>query len=149
MSGMNAWVLDFGMGHRAAVGERELFHLIDNPTAFSVPCTPSYCRRVAFWQGRLLPIMDVASRLCGAGQETKYIGVIGYQQRRGEYPQFGALSLISPPLKIAVNDGQACNLPEEVPGWKEMAISCFDYHGAALPVLNLNRIFNASSIAHR
>jgi len=145
MSEINAWVLDFGMEHKAAVGGRELLHLLDNPAIFTVPCTPSYCRRVVSWQGRLLPVMDIASRLCGKGVRTQYIGVIGYQQKRGEYPQFGALSLASPPLKISVSDEQACDLPEEIMDWKEIAISCFDFHGTALPVLNLKLLFNSTA----
>lgn len=143
MPHMNAWVLDFGMGYRAAVGTREILHLIDIPSAFVVPCTPAYCHRVLFWQGKLLPLMDVACRLSGAEQTASFVAVVGYQQRRGEYPQFGALQLVSPPAQVVVNDEQACKLPDEIQGWNEFAISCFDYNGFAVPVLNLKRLFNS------
>jgi chemotaxis signal transduction protein len=141
MSRMNAWILDFGMGCKAAVGGRELLHLIDMPTTFSVPCTPLYCRRVVFWQERLLAVMDIASRLNGTAQQAKYIAVVAYQQRRGDSPLFGALLLATPPLQAAVSDEQACRLPENTLGWDNLAISCFDYLGDAMPVLNLNRLF--------
>ena len=140
---MNAWIMDFGMNYRAAVGVRELLHLIAVPITFSVPCTPLYCHRVVFWQERLLPVFDIASRLGGSAQEGQFIAVVGYQQKRGEYPQFGALQLASPPLQVAVSDEQACNLPQKTLGWDELAISCFDYQGDAVPVLNLTRLFNA------
>lgn len=142
MSRMNAWVLDLGMGYKAAVGMRELLHLIDVPRTFAVPCAPLYCHKVVFWQERLLPVMDIASRLCGTAQEAQFIAVIGYQQKRGEPPKFGTLLLASTPLRVEVSDEQACNLPEKILGWNELAISCFDYQGDALPVLDLNRIFS-------
>lgn len=143
MSHVNAWILDFGRERRAAVGARELLHLIDVPVSFDVPCTPSYCQRVLFWQGKLLPLMDVAARLEGGGQDASFVAVVGYQQQRGEYPQFGALQLVAPPLKVAVSDEQACPLPDEAKAWEGLAISCFDYQGIAIPVLNLNRLFAA------
>ncbi len=143
MPSMNAWVLDFGMGYKAAVGTRELFHLIDIPSAFVVPCTPAYCHRILFWQGKLLPLMDVASRLSGAGHEAPFVAVVGYQQKRGEYPQFGAVQLVSPPSQVAVSDEQACKLPDELQGWDELAISCFEYNSIPIPVLNLNLLFNS------
>lgn len=151
MSRMNAWILDVGMNGKAAVGGRELLHLIDVPATFSVPCTPSYCRRVVHWQGRMLPVMDITARLGGVEQQAQFIAVVGYQQKRGEYPQFGALLLASPPLQVSVSDEQACNLPENSPGWKELAIACFEYQGDAVPVLNLNRIFNTppNSVDHK
>jgi chemotaxis signal transduction protein len=142
MSRMNGWVLDLGMGYRAAVGGRELLHLIDMPKTFLVPCTPSYCHRVISWQERLLPVMDIASRLAGTEPQAQFVAVVGYQKRRGEYPQFGALLLASPPQQVEVGDEQACSLPEESKGWNELAISCFDYQGNAVPVLDLNRLFN-------
>ena len=86
--------------------------------------------------------MDIASRQGGAAQDAQFIAVVGYQQRRGEYPQFGALVLASPPLQVAVSDEQACSLPEPLRSWEGLAISCFDYHGDAMPVIDLNRLFN-------
>lgn len=146
MSRMNAWVLDFGMGCRAAVGARELLHLIDVPATFAVPCTPVYCRRVLFWQDRLLPLMDLASRLGAAAQDAPFIAVVGYQQKRGEYPQFGALQLLSPPVQVTVGDEQACQLPQNYRDWDELAISCFNHLGEAVPVLNLQRLFSTAPI---
>ena len=142
MSRTNAWILDLGMGYKAALGWRELLHFIDIPITFAVPCTPLYCHNVLFWQGQLLPVMDVASRLGGTAQKAQFIAVVGYQQKRGEYPQFGALQLASLPAQVAVSDEQACKLPEKSQGWDELAISCFDYRGDAVPVLDLNRLFN-------
>jgi len=142
MSHTNAWILDLGSNYRAAVGGRELLHLVDVPAIFSVPCTPLYCRSALFWQGKLLPVMDIAARLSGTAHDAQFIAVVGYQQRRGEYPQFGAVQLLSPPLQVAVSDEQACDLPQTAQGWDELAISCFGYLGAAVPVLDLNRLFN-------
>ena len=144
MSGNNAWILDFGKNYRAAIGARELLHLLDVHSTFAVPCTPTYCHSVVAWQERLLPVMDIASRLSGKSQDAQFIAVVGYQKKRGEYPQFGALLLASPPLQAEVSDEQACNLPQNIPGWNELAISCFDYHGDAMPVLDLRRLFNAA-----
>lgn len=144
MSSMNAWILDFGMGFKAAVGTRELLHLIDVPSSFVVPCTPKYCHRVLFWQGKLLPLMDMTSRLGGAAHDAPFVAVVGYQAKRGDYPQFGALQMVSPPSQVAVSDEQACRLPDEVPEWKALAISCFEHNGMAVPVLNLNRLFGQS-----
>ena len=144
MPRMNAWLLDFGGSCQAAVGLRELQHLVDTPASFAVPCTPAYCRRVVLWQERLLPVMDIAVRLGGTSSATSFLGVVGYQRQRGEHPQFGALALASPPRQLAVTDDQACGLPEEGGAWRELAISCFEHQGMPIPVLNLNRIFGST-----
>lgn len=144
MPRMNAWLLDFGGSCQAAVGLRELLHLVDTPSSFAVPCTPAYCRRVVLWQERLLPVMDIAVRLGAASAATSFLGVVGYQRQRGEHPQFGALALASPPRQLAVTDDQACRLPEENSAWRGLAISCFEHQGVPVPVLNLNRIFGSA-----
>ena len=58
----NAWILDFGMDFCAAVGVREILHLVDDSPSFAIPCTPLFCHRVIIWQGNLLPLMDLAAR---------------------------------------------------------------------------------------
>lgn len=144
MSGMNAWLLDFGAACQAAVGTRELLHLVDAPITFAVPYTPEYCRSVVLWQERLLPVMDIAARLGTPARTAPFLAVIGYQQQRGKYPQFGALMLCSPPRQLTVSDEQACRLPDENSAWRELAISCFEHQGAPVPVLNLCRIFSSA-----
>lgn len=142
---MNAWVLDLGGGCQAAVGAREVLHLIDTPRLFDVPLAPAYCRQVVVWQERLLPVMDVAGRLGYGMQSGPFLAVVGYQRMRGELPQFGALVLASPPRQVSVSDEQACDLPEEALHWKTLAISCFDHQGDAVPVLNLSRAFGPAN----
>ncbi len=144
MPRMNAWLLDFGDACRAAVGARELLHLVDAPATFAVPCTPEYCRGVVLWQERLLPVMDIARRVGAQPRPAPFLAVVGYQQQRGEAPQFGALMLSSPPRQLAVSDEQACGLPEGNSAWQELAISCFEHQGAAVPVLDLRRIFSSA-----
>jgi chemotaxis signal transduction protein len=141
---MNAWLLDFGDACRAAVGARELLHLVDAPATFAVPLAPDYCRRVVLWQERLLPVMDIAARVGAQPCNASFLAVIGYQRQRGEYPQFGALMLSSPPRQLAVSDEQTCPLPDEGSAWQELAISCFEHQGAPVPVLNLRRIFSSA-----
>jgi len=142
MSRMNAWLLDFGGDCRAAVGTRELLHLVDAPVTFAVPRSPEYCRRVVMWQERLLPVMDIATRVGSVSRQAPFLAVIGYQQQRGEYPHFGALMLSSPPRQLEVSDEQACRLPDKDGAWRELSISCFEHQGSPVPVLNLCRIFS-------
>ncbi len=144
MSQANAWLLNFGDSCRAAVGTRELLHLVDAPETFVVPCAPDYCNRVVLWQERLLPVMDMAARLGTATGHTPFLAVIGYQKKRGEYPQFGALMLAAPPQQLQVSDEQACPLPAQDSAWQELAISCFEHQGAPVPVLNLNLLFGTA-----
>lgn len=140
----NAWLLEMGLSYKLSVGRRELLHLIDVPITFEVPYTPAYCHRVVSWQGRLLPVMDMAAWLGEPVQNSQFIAVVGYQKMRGDSPQFGAISLTSPPRQVSVDDTQACDLPGRYAGLSELAISCFDHMGEAVPVLNLNRLFDAA-----
>lgn len=141
MAQMNAWLLDFGAGCRAAVGVRELLHLVDTPATFDIPCTPAYCHRTLLWQGHLLPIMDIAQRVGLTAPVTPFLAVVGYQARRGDYPQFGAFLLATAPRQLAVEATQACPLPATA-DWGKLAISCFAQQGQPIPILDLKRIFS-------
>ncbi len=138
----NAWLLDFGQSLRAAVGARVLLQILDKPKLHEVPCTPPYCRSVLAWQGRLLPVMDMAARLTGKAQKPQYLVVAGYQENPDDPVRFGALLLSAAPLVIAVADAQACPLPEQPAGWSQFACSCFEHQGAAIPVLHPGLIFS-------
>jgi hypothetical protein len=139
----SAWLLHFGDGESAVVGERELLHLVPQPTLLMVPRAPAHCRRVMEWQNRLLPTWDVLEWLSpGAGErDARLAAVVGYQLRRKEMPRFGAVMLEEPPSRVKVSDTQACELPGGRPGLRDIAISCFLHEQQPVPVLDLPRMF--------
>ncbi len=143
----NAWLLDFGQGMRAAVGTRVLVHIIDNPQVHRVPCTPPHCHGVVAWQGKLLPVLDMAARLGAAVQMPRLLAVAAYQDRPEEPARFGALLLAALPVAIAAGDAQSCALPEQPAEWGRYACSCFEHQEEAVPVLHLGRIFSRADDA--
>lgn len=138
----NAWLLDFGQGVRAAVGTRVLVHIIDDPRVHPVPCTPPHCHGVVSWQGKLLPVLDMAARLGAAAQMPRLLAIAAYQDRPEEPARFGALLLAAPPVAVVVGDAQSCPLPEQPAGWDRYAVSCFDHQGKAVPILHPGRVFS-------
>ena len=138
------WLVHFGGGETAVIGERELLHLVPEPTLLGVPRTPAHCRRVIEWQNRLLPVWDVLEWLNpGAGaRDARLVAVVGYQLRRKELPRFGAIMLEEPPCRVRVSDAQACELPEGRPSLRDIAISCFLHEQRPVVVLDLPRMFS-------
>ena len=141
----NAWLLDFGQGFHAAVGTRVLLQLIDQPCLHQVPCTPPHCQNVLRWQGKLLPVMDMAALLGGAPLSVNLLAVAAYQDKPADSTRFVAFRLASPPAAIIVGDEQSCALPVHPSVWAKFAISCFGHRGEAIPIPNLERIFSAIS----
>ncbi len=144
-----AWLLDFGGGELAAVGKRELLHLVPQPELFAVPRTPRHCSRTLIWQSRVVPVWDVRAWLA-AGHCTEsapLAAVVGYQARAGQSPQFGALLLTEPPERITVADADACDPPGEPSGWRELASSCFRHDGDPVAILDLPRMYSADLVS--
>ena len=148
MSGVNAWLLNLGAGLHAAVGERELIHVLpDTPTLFEVPRAPRYCRKVLVWQGAVVPLMDLSMRLIASPlvmQETLGLVVVtAYQRQPDQAVRYGALLLNAPPVRIRVSDAQACNLPEPASAWRRLAVACFEQGDSGpVPVLDLGFVFS-------
>ncbi|MGC1953872.1 MAG: chemotaxis protein CheW [Gammaproteobacteria bacterium] len=151
MAAANAWVLTLGGNLRVAVGEFEMTHVIpDLPVRVEIPKAPSYCRHVTIWQQRIVPIMDLARRLhgdvalaCSAASISTFMAVVAHQAE--EKAQYGALLLSCVPVRVRVDDDQACDLPGPVPGWRELALSCFKHQVyGPIPVLDLQRIFSSA-----
>lgn len=142
-----AWLLTLGGGLRAAVGERELVHLVEAPTLLDVPTCPYFCRSVLVWNGRLLPAMDVQAWLQGqspASNDRKLAGVVAYQPAPHTEPDYGVLLLTAVPQRLRVTDAQACPLPEHPSGWSELALSCFLQDKNAIPILDLPQLFSGA-----
>ena len=139
-----AWVLMLDGQLRAAVGERELVHVIETPALLAVPRSPSYCRQVLVWNDTVLPAMDVAVWLRGqpAQRQQTLAGVFAYQARPGAEPEYGALLLAGIPARTRVADDQACGLPKQPGHWRTLAIACFKQGKQPIPILDLPYIFS-------
>ncbi|MDP2826549.1 MAG: hypothetical protein Q8O52_28170 [Sulfuritalea sp.] len=144
-----AWLLNFGDGQLAAVGKRELLHLVPQPELFEVPRTPRHCSRVLIWQHRVVPVWDILAWIKpgSRAKDAGLVAVVGYQSRRRQTPQFGAMVLAEPPSRIGVTDAQACELSREQSAWGEIAISCFRHEEKPVAVLDLPLMFSGAFAA--
>ena len=144
MAESTAWVLALDQQLLAAVGEREMVHLIETPTLLEVPRSPFYCRQVLVWNDAVLPAMDLAAWLRGqpAHRAQTLVGVFAYQTRPGVDPEYGALLLADIPTRTRVTDEQACALPQQPGDWRTLAISCFKQDDQPIPILDLPHIFD-------
>ena len=139
-----AWVLALDDQLRAAVGERELIHLIETPTLLETPLSPHYCRQVVLWNQLLLPALDLSAWFWGrprASHDWKLAGVVAYQTTPDAALGYGALLLVDIPQRLRVADTQACPLPKHPRGWDELALSCFLQGENAIPILDLPHLF--------
>ena len=139
-----AWMLALDRQLLAAVGERELVHLIETPTLLAVPRSPYYCQQVLVWNNTVLPAMDLAAWLRGqpVQHQQTLAGVFAYQTRPGAEPEYGALLLAGIPTRVRVTDEQACALPKRPGNWRTLAISCFKQDDNPIPILDLLYIFS-------
>ena len=147
MAKASAWLLLFDAGFQAAVGEREMVHLLQAPTIFEVVDAPSYCRQVMLWQEEVIPIFDVVAWLRGeqAVSSPSLVGIFAYQI--ADKIAYGALPLAEVPVRRQVSDEQACPLPTQRQGWAQIALSCFKEGQRNVPILNIGHIFKGGLLA--
>jgi chemotaxis signal transduction protein len=143
--GAEAWLLCFDNGLYAAVGERELQHIVHAPVTFTIPFCPFYCNQVLILNDRLLPVIDLASWLTDGRQTCRsaLVGVVAYLGPENAYTTYyAALWLHSAPKRLKVYDERACVLPQDMPRWHDIAASCFSYEDdKPVPILDLPRVF--------
>lgn len=144
MSSANAWLLDVGGTTRVAIGLRELVQITEVTNSFSVPMTPAWCRKVMFWQKRMLPVMDLSIRINHTGSKANLLAIVAYQTDEPASAGLAGILLAAPPQRITVNDAQACTLDESMAAWRELANASFTRDNAVIPVLNLSRLFGAT-----
>jgi chemotaxis signal transduction protein len=148
----NGWLLELRGPWRAAIGLRELIHVLPySPRLHMVPQAPLHARHVLLWEGKVVPVLDLAAYL-EAGAEFEpgtatnrpsfdhLVGIVAYQAGSGV--GLGGMLLGKVPERVCVTDEQACALPESPVGWQRLAISCFRHpdHGA-VPILDLPGLF--------
>lgn len=145
MNAVNAWLLDLGEGLFAAVGEQEMVHILpDDPRLFEIPQTPAYCRNVLVWSGEIIPLMNLTARISGRSvtYDQGLVVITAFQEYPGALTQHAALRLRTPPMRIRVDDAQACDLPDPQPIWRDLAAACFEHaEYGPVPVLDLAKVF--------
>jgi chemotaxis signal transduction protein len=149
MADASAWLLTLDAELQAAVGARELIHLMQFPAVFEIPDAPLHCRQVLLWQEEIVPVLDVAAWLRGrraSAVPLSLVGIFAYQATP-ETVAFGALPLLVPPPRRRVSDDQACALPEQPSGWSRIALSCFSDGDRKVPILDLRHLFSGTLLA--
>jgi len=142
MSTSSAWLLTLGSSYQAAVGLRDMVHLIAGAETFEVPQAPFYCDQTVLWQGNIIPLIDIEGWLKGAvtDNDIKYAAIVAYQAQ--DKIEYGALSLSTPPQRIQVEDSQSCLLPEDPVLWRKISNACLNVQGIVTPILDLAIIFH-------
>jgi hypothetical protein len=143
MKTSTGWQLDFGDGARAVIGQRELLRMDYEPETHWVPCAPPFCQRVLFWERGALPLLDVGAWLNGTvgAATSRFVSVVGYQPEGRDVPEFGALTLVSPPVRVEIKDEWACSLPETMKKWRRVANAAFKNGPTVTPIIDLRRLF--------
>ena len=143
-----AYLLEYSKGHYFAFPAHTGVELVEQPRVVAVPGMPYFCLGLIAWQGRQLPLLDLDKLVAGPiaiAQGNPSIGhvlVLAYQTAPGKALEYGAVCAPSLISKLEVVDGQQCALPADIERLPRISLSCFEYEGQAVPVLDTARIFS-------
>jgi len=75
--------------------------------------------------------------------DNMFLCIVSYMSEQENMQEYGAILSAQLPVRIKVEDKQACDLPDSPEAWSMLAISCFshDTYGT-VPILDLPRIFS-------
>ncbi len=152
MSVSDAWLLAITDDSYVAIGNLEMVHIhSDIPELIALSEEGNCCQHKVLWQEQNLSLLDIGLFLYGepssdktvSNHETVFLCIITYMNELDEVQEYGALFSRQLPVRIKVDDKQACELPGSPEAWSKLAISCFshDTYGT-VPILDLPRIFS-------
>ncbi len=145
-----AWLLDFGGGKRAAVGERELQEVLVRPDLTPRPDqAPAVLQGTLRWRDMNVPVLDLGLALGLRGATAGgWVTIAAFRERPDAAVRFGALVLAAAPVLTRVSDDMGCSLPEdclrEYLVWSYLGLSCFKQQETVIPILALERLFSES-----
>lgn len=148
-SSSEAWLLPIAEDTEVAVAGSEMFEYLLSPPSHPIPLAPNHCTRAMIWRNAVVPIMDLPMLLGLASRSGQFVGiaVVAYQTRAGMPLDYVGLPLEKPPVRIKVEDRQACDLPEtDSDLWEsiKLACACFTHDGRPVPVLNISYLCSES-----
>jgi len=152
MSVSDAWILTITEDSHAAIGILEMVHIHSEiQDLMPISSKNSFCQYQILWQEQHLSLLDVGLFLYGAPSgdknankpENMFLCVVSYMSEQRDMQEYGAILTAQLPIRIEVDDKQACELPGSPEAWSKLAISCFshDTYGT-VPILDLPRIFS-------
>jgi chemotaxis signal transduction protein len=145
MSSSSAWLLECGDALTVAVGDHEIVECVQPERYYSIPGTPDYCSSVLSWQGKLVPVMDMAAAIRdqrGLPLDSSFVCLLSYQRAPKQPLEYLALRISKTPQKIQVDDDQVCELPEgdAFDRLKSVAFCCFSHQQLPVPILDIVRL---------
>ena len=146
MSTSNAWLLECSDALTVAVADHEIVECVQPDQLFEVPTAPGYCRSVIPWQGRLVPVLDMASAFqAGTRQDSRYVCLLSYQEAPHQPLRYIGVPVSRTPQKIEVDDEQVCEVSgEAVPALLQaISLCCFTHDELPVPIVDIARLSSA------
>lgn len=143
-----ARIIEYAHARHAALPPHTTYALVEYPEFVTVPGAAHYAYGLLTWQDSRLPLLDLnallhadfSAELCAA---PRYALILAYQNVARGPLAFGAIGLATLPQTVAVRDEAQCELPGDSSLWPQLALSCFQHEGKAVPILSTSRIFSA------
>ena len=143
MSKSNAWLLECSDALTIAVGDHEIVECVQPEQVFRVPTAPGYCANVLAWQGRLVPVLNLAEAFqLTAGHESPYVCLLSYQVAPRQPLQYIGVPVNRTPQKIEVDDDQVCEFAgESLPSLLQaISLCCFTHAELPVPIVDIARL---------
>ena len=145
---VNALVFHYADDARVALPPHTSTALVEAAELVEVPAAPYFCKHLLRWQNQWLPVLELQSLLNASPSHHPprgtHVLVVAYQAAKNAAIEYGALRLVGLPLMVPVTDAMACDLPATSDYWSQIAISCFEYEGQPVPVLDTKQLFAAA-----
>jgi hypothetical protein len=143
-----ARLVEYTHGRRVALPPHTTLEVVEHPAVIQVPGAAYYGWGLLAWQGQWLPMIDLDAVLRAYPGEQharapRYALIVAYQRGDGHEVEHGAIGLASLPVTVQVEDSAACDLPEGSDLWPSIALSCFEFEGDTVPIVDTAKLFGA------
>lgn len=143
-----ARMVSYAKGKLIAFAPHVTQELIEKPQWVSLPGAAYYAYGLLHWQNRYIPFIHLESVLQAypafdATAEVPYALVLAYQDAPSAPLRYGAIAVTETPYSHQVKNSDFTPLPKDSDMWAELAVSCFQYHEQAVPILDAAKIFAA------
>lgn len=142
-----ARLIEYAPGRHLALPPHTTYALLEHPAVVGVPGAAHYAYGLLAWQDTRLPLLDL-NALLHAGSSAvrtaipRYALVVAYQRVARGPLAFGAIGLNALPQTIEVGDTAQCELPGDSALWPQLALSCFEHEGKAIPIIDTTRLLS-------